>query len=136
MSLLKETQIKKSVKFVCGIFLILNLLSPLINIEIADFTAMTNAASTTAEQYSAYGKKMAQQAAADIIKQETEAYIINKSMLLNMDVIVNVDVRTGETPALTHVTISGSAPHSRRNILKEQISYDLGISQENITWIG
>ena len=82
----------------------------------------------------AMGENLARDSMADIIKEETEAYILDKAADLHANLRVEVAVGEDNLPAA--VTISGEAsPYARRQI-QAMIANDLGISKENQKWIG
>ena len=71
---------------------------------------------------------------ADIIKAETEAYILDKASQLNVELSVEVTIDEENIP--TAVTLSGEvSPYARRQ-LQEIIESDLGIAKENQRWTG
>ena len=87
-----------------------------------------------AEDAAAMGENLARDSMADIIKEETEAYILDKAADLHAHLRVEVAVGEDNLPAA--VTISGeAAPYARRQI-QAMIANDLGISKENQKWIG
>ena len=87
-----------------------------------------------AEDAAAMGENLARDSMADIIKEETEAYILDKAADLHANLRVEVAVGEDNLPAA--VTISGEAsPYARRQI-QAMIANDLGISKENQKWIG
>ena len=80
------------------------------------------------------GENLARDSMADIIKEETEAYILDKAADLHANLRVEVAVGEDNLPAA--FTISGEAsPYARRQI-QAMIANDLGISKENQKWIG
>ena len=87
-----------------------------------------------AEDAAAMGENLARDSMADIIKEETEAYILDKAADLHAN--LHVEVIVGEDNLPTAVTLSGEAsPYARRQI-QAIIANDLGISKENQKWIG
>ena len=87
-----------------------------------------------AEDAAAMGENLARDSMADIIKEETEAYILDKAADLHANLRVEVAVGEDNLPAA--VTISGEAsPYARRQI-QAMIANDLGISKENQKLIG
>lgn len=80
------------------------------------------------------GENLARDSMADIIKEETEAYILDKAADLHAN--LHVEVTVGEDSLPMAVTLSGEAsPYARRQI-QAIIANDLGISKENQKWIG
>ena len=71
-----------------------------------------------------------------IIKEETEAYILDKAASLGVTLSVEVMVEDGNVPRLSGVQLSGQVSPYARQQLSTWISNDLGISKENQKWIG
>ena len=87
-----------------------------------------------AKDAAAMGENLARDSMADIIKEETEAYILDKAADLHAK--LHVEVTVGEDSLPTAVTLSGEAsPYARRQI-QAIIANDLGIAKENQKWIG
>lgn len=82
------------------------------------------------------GKDLASDAMVEIIKANSEAYILDKAQSLGLLLMVDVVVAGGELPIPKAVYIQGSAsPYARAQlsaILKEQ----LGIAEEDQIWTG
>ena len=114
---------KQMGKLICGLFLAYTVLSPISRV---DFSKLPD--------FSLRCMDDAEDSMADIIKEETEAYILDKAADLHANLRVEVAVGEDNLPAA--VTISGEAsPYARRQI-QAMIANDLGISKENQKWIG
>ena len=116
-------------KLICGLFLAYTVLSPISRV---DFSNLPDFSLRCMDD--AMGENLARDSMADIIKEETEAYILDKAADLHANLRVEVAVGEDNLPAA--VTISGEAsPYARRQI-QAMIANDLGISKENQKWIG
>ena len=121
---------KQMGKLICGLFLAYTVLSPISRV---DFSKLPDF-SLRCMDAAAMGENLARDSMADIIKEETEAYILDKAADLHANLRVEVAVGEDNLPAA--VTISGEAsPYARRQI-QAMIANDLGISKENQKWIG
>ena len=125
---------KQMGKLICGLFLAYTVLSPISRVDFSKLPDFSLRCMDDAEDAAAMGENLARDSMADIIKEETEAYILDKAADLHANLRVEVAVGEDNLPAA--VTISGEAsPYARRQI-QAMIANDLGISKENQKWIG
>ena len=121
-------------KLICGLFLAYTVLRPISRVDFSKLPDFSLRCMDDAEDAAAMGENLARDSMADIIKEETEAYILDKAADLHANLRVEVAVGEDNLPAA--VTISGEAsPYARRQI-QAMIANDLGISKENQKWIG
>ena len=126
---------KQMGKLICGLFLAYTVLSPISRVDFSKLPDFSLRCMDDAEDAAAMGENLARDSMADIIKEETEAYILDKADS-DLNAQVRVEVAVGEDNLPAAVTISGEAsPYARRQI-QAMIANDLGISKENQTWIG
>ena len=121
-------------KLICGLFLAYTVLSPISRVDFSNLPDFSLGCMDDAKDAAAMGENLARDSMADIIKEETEAYILDKAADLHAN--LHVEVTVGEDNLPTAVTLSGEAsPYARRQI-QAIIANDLGISKENQKWIG
>ena len=121
-------------KLICGLFLAYTVLSPISRVDFSRLPDFSLQCMEDGEEAAAMGENLARDSMADIIKEESEAYILDKAADLHANLTVEVTIGEGSLPAA--VTISGEAsPYARRQ-LQAMIESDLGISKENQKWIG
>ena len=88
-SLLKEkTASGKIVNLLCGIIMAITILSPVVSISFKKITSYYSSISYDAAQYVNDGKMAAQESIADIIKSQTEAYILDKANRMGLQIAV------------------------------------------------
>lgn len=122
---------KELLKLLCGLFLTLTVLKPISDI---DFTAIqrTYQAERTAAAYtSAAGEKMAQDAIADIIKRETEAYILDKAAEWDAEISVEITIEHNLPIA---AKLQGRISPYAKTQLGTVLEKELGITKENQRW--
>ena len=135
-SLLQKSAARELVKLICGVFLAVTVLRPVSSLDFSrtlDFSFMF---SNAAEASVLDGEKMAQEALADIIKMETEAYILDKAAELNTEIKVEITMREAYPPTPAAAKISGDAAPYARQQLQTFLQSQLGISKENQQWTG
>ncbi len=123
-------------RLVGGIFMLIVVIQPAVNFRFDGLESFVNQTLLDAELAAQEGEEMASDAMCDIIKAETESYILDKAC--SYDVVLDVDVSVGEDGIHIpdSVTILGSCPASIQELLSEVISTDLGIPKERQRWIG
>ncbi len=131
----KKSQQQGLIRLLCGIFLSLTVIKPLMNVQLEEITLYTQSVTMDAQGAVAYGEAIAANQKSEIIKQRTEAYILDKATSLgaSLDVSVSLD-EGGSIPQ--RVTLSGSIAPLAKKRLMQIIAQDLGIAEEDQTWIG
>lgn len=120
-------------KLVCGIFMAMVVVSPLVNLEFDGWTAWTSQISFDAEAAAAEGEAVAEEMYAAIIKEQTESYILDKAKALGVSAAVEVTVEEGLPAA---VWLSGDFSPYAKARLTAYISEELGIPKEDQQWNG
>lgn len=125
---------KQVVRLICGLFLAYTVLAPISRGELPNLTDFSLGIPEEAAQAVAVGENLARDSMAEIIKSETEAYILDKARSLQAEVTVEVSVNEENVP--NSVTVSGAvSPYVRRQ-LQRILESDLGIAKENQKWTG
>ncbi len=124
----------KIIRVVTGIFLLITLISPIMRVRIESIEEYFNDIRFDADSIAANGSEMANDALGKIIKEQTEAYILDEATRLGAQMDVEVILSDTYPPEPRQVVIKGSAsPYQKQNI-SQYISHYLGIPQENQIW--
>ncbi|MBR2888762.1 MAG: hypothetical protein IKC09_00630 [Oscillospiraceae bacterium] len=83
----------------------------------------------------AKGEEISQNALRQRIKQETEAYILDKAARLGLTLEVRVDLSDDDLPVPVGVTLRGAVSPAARAELEAMIRQDLGIGKEGQVWV-
>lgn len=134
-SLTKKGSSHGILKLLTGIFLTFTLIRPLARLELKDVTSFLPTFSHKAEEAAADGKIFAWEAAASIIKEESEAYILDKAEALNVSITAEVTLDESDIPAPASVRLCGNVSPYIRQRLQSIIAQDLGIPQEDQIWM-
>ena len=127
---------RQLLRLLCGAVLTTVVLGPLMgidNISLSDFLEQWE---VDAAYYTAQGEQMTQDALAESIKGQTEAYILDKAAELNASITAEVTVSEEEPPKPLSVVISGQVSPYNRKKLESILETDLGIAKENQVWTG
>lgn len=128
-----EGSMRGMVKLVGGVFMALTLISPLLMLRLPDMEGWINAFGEEGRAAAASGEAMADEAMRSIIKERTEAYILDKAAA--WDTVLTVEVETNDAGEPTAVTLRGSVSHRTKTALAEFIASELGIGKEAQRWI-
>ena len=125
-----------TVKFLCGIVMILVIVSPILNVRLKNFTEFFDDMSFEAGAVTAFGQESATDAYGDIIKSRTAAYILDKAKSLGAELTVEVTLSEVVPMAPCAVRLSGAISPYAKKVLSDTIARDLGIKTEEQTWTG
>lgn len=121
------------IKLLCGLFMTLTVLSPFVKLDFGDFLEDFNF-SLEGKWAAQEGAAMARESAADIIKAETEAYILDKAAEVNASVCVEVSLSEDPVPMPVGVTLWGEVSPYVRQRLENVLTRELGIAKEELRW--
>lgn len=122
------------IRMICGIFLAVVLVSPLLKMKLIDFEDYINSIQIDAKSVAGKGAGVANAETASIIKSELESYILEKAAAMNLSVSVQITM-SGEFPPIPYsIELSGSISPYNKNILAEYIVDELGIPEERQIW--
>ena len=122
-------------KLVCGLVLTFAIVNPVLKITGGNLEDLGIDYGTQASQAAEEGKQQALKSIRQIIKEETEAYILDKAHDLSLELQVTVTLDDQPLPKPAAVTLRGTVPPYGKSQLTRIISQELGIAKENQTWI-
>lgn len=128
--------VKQLLKLVCGLFLAFMVIAPVRQLEPGDFFSKEEIEASIGKDIAHMGEEMAEQAMADIIKAETEAYILDKAMELDVSLEVQVTVSDEGLPVPVEARLHGKISPYVRQQLEGILSRELGIPKEQQIWTG
>ncbi len=130
----KKGAVGGAVKLITGIVMILTLFSPLVDIQLDKLDSVLDGISLDGEALAAEGENSSRTAMAAIIKQQTEAYILDKAGDLGADVSVEVTLSEDSVPVPEAVHISGNLSPYAKKQLTDMLTQELGIAGEGQSW--
>lgn len=125
----------KIIQAVCGVFMAITVFAPILHIKFSGFDNYFKSIQYSAEDVAAEGTEMACDAMAEIIKQQSESYILDKAESVGASVGVSVKMSETNPPVPKEVIISGSVSPYDKKIISQYITANFGISEENQQWI-
>ena len=131
----KSSGFHKLLKLMCGVLMTLVLVSPLIKAKISLPVRYMEVLSDEADAIAANAQMDAQRQLCDIIKERTEAYIVEKARQLNSEITASVALEMDKDyPVPKSVHLEGNISPYARKRLSQTIQDDLGIASEDQTW--
>lgn len=124
---------KRILGIICGVFLLLILLTPLSDIQLPDLQDYLSRFQTEGEAAAAMGQKMALTERQELIILGLRSYILDKAAALGFDPEVNVTLDPEGVP--TAVSLEGSFTPSQQEALQAILTNDLGIAKEDQQWM-
>lgn len=132
----KKGSIGLVIKFLCGLFMAVVLISPLISVRLDSLEDIFDDISTQADVAAGAGEAAANHAYGDIIKEKVTAYILDKAESFGAVLTVEVTLDGSVPPVPCAVRIEGQISPYGKSVLSDAIAGDLGIRLEDQIWIG
>lgn len=129
-----KNAIGRIIKLLCSILMAVTVIAPLGNITFNGVADYWDGLSVDAEKYVAEGTALAENQMTDIIKSQSETYILDKAkrMGLQISVEVELDGHNGNIPC--GVVISGNVSPYAKEQLGSYVEDTLGIAKEKLKW--
>lgn len=131
----RNTLIGSMIKMICGVFLTVSVLSPIVKMKLDDLEFYYQDFKLSADEISGSGITMANNTMEDIILDKTEAYILDEAMKIGLTVQVKIQLSDSIPPVPVGIDIHGDASPYRKSQLCRIITENLEIAGENIQWI-
>jgi stage III sporulation protein AF len=135
-SIITIPKLKRVVLLAGGAVLLLTVLSPLVKLDLKEFTFSADSLfPETASEMNGMQEKNTQNVDT-VIKQETEAYILDKADTLGAVIAVEVTVEENEEGIRCpySATVTGMVSGAQKDTLSRYMSDELGIPAERQVW--
>ena len=130
----KKTTISTVTRLICGLFITITVISPLAKLRLDNLSLYFSDFTLEAKAVASQGETIALRETSAIIKEQLEAYILDKASSLDLDVQVSVEMSGTQPLVPESVTINGTvAPYGRQR-LEHILLNDLEIAKENQLW--
>ena len=135
LTLVPKGGVRRSAAIACALLLAITALRPLGGFDTESIASALSRARMEAESARTGVEVRNRELVSAIIKQNSEAYILDKASQLGLDVEAEVEVTAdGSYPYPSAVTLTGSAPDALRRELTRYIEDNLAIAEERQTW--
>lgn len=122
----------KILRLICGVFLTFTVIRPIADVRLDTFPVIYADWMTFGDSASAMGADYTAEAMSAIIKQEVQAYILDKAMALEGE--IDAEVLLDESFIPCAVVLQGSISAKGKLALEQIIAEDLGIPKEEQRW--
>ena len=123
-------------KLLCGIFLAVTVIRPVLEVELTEFEILSDQINQSSYIAVETGTRMVQAAMSDGIKTRMEAYILDKATALGADLEVDVILSEDAIPVPKEIQLRGTVSPYIKKLLAAWLETDLGINGEGQIWIG
>lgn len=130
----KDSAYGAIVKMICGLFIAITAISPLLDFQVMDSVAFWDDLHTDAGVIIDRGEEMANRASCEIIKSQSEAYILDKASSLGLTVKVEVTLTDSVPPSPYSIKINGAVSPYQKQFLQQLIQNEMAIPEERQTW--
>ncbi len=124
----------KMITAVCGVYMVFVMIAPLKNFDFSIYTDYFSGLNEKVQEAVSDGKDAANDSLAEIIIEETEAYILDKAASMGADISVEIKLDTGSPPVPSRITIKGAVSPYVKRMLTQYIINQLGIPKEAQSW--
>ena len=124
------------VQLIGGLFLTFTVIAPIADV---DFDAIFDSPwsfSEDAGAFAAQGQAISQEQLRGIIKEQCEAYILDKALSYHAQLQVEVTVSQDDMPVPAAVCLKGSISPYAKNEMEQWLQDKIGIPKESQLWIG
>lgn len=124
------------IRMISGLILTIVAIRPAMDLNDEWMTGFFTGFEDIANKYAAVGSDMADEARREIIKSETEAYILDIASSYGLHVQVRVELAEGDVPIPETVYLTGTVAPVAKAQLQNTIETDLNIPKERQLWNG
>ena len=133
-ALLPGTQSKKIGSFLGTLVMILVILSPLVTIDADQMARSITKIRLETEELRTGIELETKELQGNIIKNQSEAYVLDKAKTMEVDITVEITLRENQgVPYPYRVCITGAASEAQRRWISQLIERDLGIPLDRQT---
>jgi len=122
-------------KMLTGLFLAFTVITPLVNLQFPATEAWIDDLRSDAQAVITAGQMHTNTALRQVIKQRTEAYILDKANSLAAQIAVEVTLSDDTIPIPIAVRLSGNISPYAKQQLRTVLEQELGIAKEAQLWI-
>ena len=130
----KDSAQKGLIRMICGLFLAMTAISPFSNFRTKNINDFWTDIQTESDVVTMRGESMANDAYNNIIKEKSEAYILDKASVMGLNIDVEVTLSDTVPSSPYSVEVTGAISPYYKNKLQEIIANDLAIPEDRQIW--
>ena len=133
-SFLRSSAQRQSVRFLCGVCMIITVIGPLKGMAVMDLSTVYWDIQESVEEYTELGAKMSQTEYSDEVKANVERYVEDLGREWNTSIEAEIYLDE-ETFLPKRITVYGTVPEEVRANIEGTIQQELGIPVEEQMWL-
>ena len=118
----------------CSVLMAITLIAPFKDVKFYNIPSYFNSLTDSADKYVLEGTSAAEKSIADIIKVQTEAYILDKADRMGLDISVEVELDERNSNVPDRVTVKGKLSPYAKEVFSNFLQDELGIAKEKQQW--
>lgn len=122
------------IRMLCGLFVAVTVIHPLTKLQFEKWDYYIEGIGVDAQAAAQIGVQSAKNETDAIIKDQLEAYILDKAASMGVSVSAMITLTEESPPRPYALEISGAVSPYAKGILTDCIVHELGISEEQIIW--
>lgn len=126
--------IGSTLKLVTGLVLAMVIVSPWADFRIGDLEYLHSDAQREAAYHVFEGQNIAQSEISAYIIAQTQAYILDKALILGLDISADVTLKEDGYQSIDTIRITGSASPYAKKRMTQIICEDFGITEDCLIW--
>ena len=130
----KNTSAGMIIKMLGGIFLVITLISPLVKIRFDDLSSLWEQVSAEGNVLAKEGSNSTQEVLSTVIKEDLEAYILDKADELGLTLRITVQMDQHNAVMPQTVKLQGAASPYQKRLLSAFMEEELGITEAQQEW--
>lgn len=123
-------------RLIGGLFLAFTAISPVADFKLDTILDIPLDLSVQGETFVTQGQEISNDHLQSIIKEQCEAYILDKALSYQAELEVDVWLTQDNIPIPSAVRLQGAVSPYAKSALQNWLQDDMGISKENQLWIG
>lgn len=131
----KKTSISALIRLIGGVFLAFTVIAPITDIEFDLLFDIPLSFTQDGTSITIQGYNESQQQLRNSIKQQCEAYILDKTMSYQTSLEIDVILNDADLPVPVSAQLRGDISPYAKKALQSMLANDIGISEENQIWI-
>lgn len=129
----KDSGYSAVVSLLCGVFIAATIISPLLDLQLPDLGVHISDVAEDAEEITALSSNTSNNELREIIKEQTEAYVLDKAASLNTKVSVDITLAEEEPIPVSAVITGDIAPYNK-SVLSQYLEDTIGIPEVAQIW--
>lgn len=129
-----KTAFHKQLQFLCGVFLTVAMVQPLIRLDVDPSSFFSRESMQESNELIARGEEQTRFQIGSVIQEQCEAYILSEAKKQNADISVTVALDSSDPPKPLWVHLTGEMDSEKKTILQEIIEADIGVPKERQLW--